>query len=48
MAATVTSIAVRYQGDEEGRAFAQEVLKSSDNVIIEITPDKLITWTTVD
>ena len=48
MAATVTSIAVRYQGDEAGRAFAQEVLKSTDNVLIEITPDKVITWTTVD
>ncbi len=48
MEATVTSIAVRYQGDEVGKAFAQEILKSSDNVLIEITPDKLITWTTAD
>ena len=48
MEATVTSISVRYKGDEEGSAFAREVLKSSDNVLIEITPDKVITWTTSD
>ena len=48
MEATVTSISVRYNGDEEGRAFAREVLKSSDNVLIEISPDRVITWTTSD
>ena len=46
MEATVTSISVRYNGDEAGRAFAREVLKSSDNVLIEISPDRVITWTT--
>ena len=46
--ATVTSVSVRYKGDDEGSAFAREVLKSTDNVLIEITPDKVITWTTSD
>ena len=42
---TVTSICVRYWGDERGGAFAQEILESGKAILIEITPDRLATWT---
>ena len=41
----VTSICVRYWGDERGRAFAQQIMESGKGVLIEITPDRLATWT---
>ena len=43
--AVVTSICVRYRGDEKGMAFAQEIMESGKAVLIEITPDRLATWT---
>ena len=44
----VTSICVRYWGDERGRAFAQQIMESGKGVLIEITPDRLATWTRPD
>ena len=41
----VTSICVRYWGDERGNAFAREIMESGKAVLIEITPDRLATWT---
>ena len=41
----VPSICVRYWGDERGRAFAQQIMESGKAVLIEITPDRLATWT---
>ena len=42
--AIVTSICVRYWGDEKGTVFAQEITESGKAVLIEITPDRLATW----
>ena len=44
----VTSICVRYWGDERGRAFAQQIMESGKGVLIEITPERLATWTRPD
>ena len=43
--AVVTSICVRYWGDQKGGAFAQEIMEAGKAVLMEITPDRLATWT---
>lgn len=43
--AVLTSICIRYKGEEEGRAFAQEILGYDGGVIIEISPSRVISWT---
>ena len=42
--AVVTSICVRYWGDEKGMAFAQEIMEAGKAVLMEITPHRLATW----
>ena len=41
----LTSICIRYKGEERGRALAKELLGNYGGVIIEIVPSRTITWT---
>ena len=43
--AVLTSICIRYKGEEEGRAFAEEMLGYDNGVIIEISPSRVVSWT---
>ena len=43
--AALTSICVRYKGEERGRAFAEELMGNDDGVIIEMVPSRVISWT---
>ncbi len=43
--AMVTSISIRYKGEEEGRAFAKEMQGYGHMVIIEIVPSRIVSWT---
>ena len=43
--AVLTSICVRYKGEEEGKAFSEELLGYGNAVVIEITPSRVISWT---
>ncbi len=43
--AIVTSICLRYWGPEKGGDFARQIVESGQAVLMEITPDKLASWT---
>ena len=38
------ALAIRYQGEEEGNRYADKVLGEMDFCVINIRPDKIISW----
>lgn len=40
----VLSMAVHYQGKEEGEAYTENILKEMDFCVITVTPSKIIGW----
>ena len=42
------TMAVHYKGDEEGKLYAERVIKEMDFCILTITPSNVISWTEGD